>query len=60
MKTDVGKLSKRRTPPISGQFFFAPTVSANWREYCRSKKLNDSDEQINFEKTYLYKPFHLN
>ena len=45
---------------LADSFFFAPTVSANWREYCRSKKLNDSDEQINFEKTYLYKPFHLN
>ena len=34
-------ISKRRTPPISGQFFFAPTVSANWREYC-SSLLSDS------------------
>ena len=34
------KLSKKRTPPISGHFALAPTVSANWREYCISSLRN--------------------
>ena len=30
------KLSKEQTPPISGHFALAPTVSADWREYCKN------------------------
>ena len=32
----IAKLSKKQTPPISRHFALAPTVSANWREYCIS------------------------
>ena len=32
--TNLAQLSKKRTPLISRKLFFAPTVSANWRENC--------------------------
>ena len=46
IKTDIEKFSERQTPPISGQYFFAPTVSANWREYCSTL----ATLPLNFEK----------